>query len=137
MKRILTSFLALMLLIPGSASAGEAEREAVAAAQAWLKLVDKGEYGKSWDKAAPFMRAAVGREGWERALTKVRKPLGEALSRTVQSAIFTRTLPGAPDGEYVVIQFATRFANKESAVETITPSRELDGTWRVSGYYIR
>jgi hypothetical protein len=36
-----------------------------------------------------------------------------------------------------VIQFATSFENKQSAVETVTPMRDSDGTWRVSGYYVR
>jgi len=47
------------------------------------------------------------------------------------------SMPGAPDGEYVVIQFESSFANKESAVETVTPMKGEDGVWRVSGYYIK
>jgi hypothetical protein len=47
------------------------------------------------------------------------------------------TMPGAPDGEYVVIQYQTTFEHKNSAVETVTPMLDNDGQWRVSGYYIR
>ena len=43
---------------------------------------------------------------------------------------------GAPDGEYVVLQFQADFENKAQAVETITPMLD-EGQWRVSGYYIR
>lgn len=57
--------------------------------------------------------------------------------REVASAKFTTTLPGAPDGEYVVIQFSTSFDNKQSATEMVVPMKEPDGTWHVSGYYIR
>ena len=46
-------------------------------------------------------------------------------------------LPGAPDGEYVVFQFDTQFERKRAAVETVTPMRDPDGSWRVSGYFIR
>jgi hypothetical protein len=46
-------------------------------------------------------------------------------------------LPGAPDGEYVVIHFHTVFANKADAIETVTPMRGRDGRWRVSGYFVR
>jgi hypothetical protein len=46
-------------------------------------------------------------------------------------------LPGAPDGEYVVFQFDTQFEHKRAAVETVTPMRDPDGSWRVSGYFIR
>jgi hypothetical protein len=58
-------------------------------------------------------------------------------ARELSSKQFLTKLPGAPDGQYVVIQFKTSFANKESAVETITPMLDKDGTWRVSGYYIK
>ena len=46
-------------------------------------------------------------------------------------------LPGAPDGQYVAIQFTTPFENKRVAVETITPMLEDDGDWRVAGYFIK
>ena len=41
------------------------------------------------------------------------------------------------DEEYVVIQFNTVFENKAKAVETITPMKDPDGKWEVSGYYIK
>jgi hypothetical protein len=58
-------------------------------------------------------------------------------ARKVKSATFARTLPGAPDGEYVVIQFESQFENKAAAIETVTPMHDKDGTWRVSGYFIK
>lgn len=58
-------------------------------------------------------------------------------SRKLKSATYTKTLPGAPDGEYVVIQYDSSFVNKKSAVETVTPMLDKDGKWRVSGYFIR
>jgi hypothetical protein len=36
-----------------------------------------------------------------------------------------------------VLQYKSSFANKKSAVETVTSMREADGAWSVSGYYIR
>jgi len=43
------------------------------------------------------------------------------LSREVASAEYTTKLPCAPDGEYVVIQYRTKFQNKADAIETVTP----------------
>jgi hypothetical protein len=45
-------------------------------------------------------------------LKAVRKPLGKVISREVKSKSHHTSLPGAPDGEYVVIQFDTSFENK-------------------------
>ena len=55
----------------------------------------------------------------------------------VQTCALPISLPGAPDGEYVVLQFDTSFANKKEAVETVTPMLDKDGKWKVSGYYIK
>ncbi len=57
--------------------------------------------------------------------------------RTLKSATSTATLPGAPDGAYVVFQFTTSFEQKSAAVETVTAIREKDGTWHVGGYFVK
>jgi hypothetical protein len=79
----------------------------------------------------------VPKDQWFRQIAGVRGPLGPVLSREVASAEYSTKLPGAPDGEYVVIQYRTSFENKANAVETVTPMRDPDGVYRVSGYYIR
>jgi hypothetical protein len=50
---------------------------------------------------------------------------------------YKTSLPGAPDGEYVVIAYETSFDKKQAATETITPMKDADGRWRVSGYFIK
>jgi len=119
------------------AADGGAEAAAEAAARSWLEGIDAGDYAASWDATAPLFQGAVEREKWGETLRAVRQPLGSLVSRTLKSATYTKTLPGAPDGEYVVVQFDTSFENKGSAVETVTPMKAPDGSWRVSGYYIR
>jgi hypothetical protein len=53
------------------------------------------------------------------------------------SSEYKRALPGAPDGEYVVIRYDTQFEHKAHAVETVVPMRERDGSWKVSGYFVK
>ena len=67
----------------------------------------------------------------------MRRPLGKALSRKLRGATYRTEVPGAPPGEYVVLQYDTQFEKLAGATETITPMREKSGVWRVSGYYIR
>ena len=126
-------------LLAGSVMADDAAKEnaAVSAAQHWLSMVDGAEYAHSWDEAADYFKGAVTREQWEQSLQGVRKPLGKVFSREVKSKTYATSLPGVPDGEYVVIQFETSFENKKYAVETVTPMMDTDGKWRVSGYYIK
>jgi hypothetical protein len=115
----------------------EAEEKALVAAKAWLALVDEGRYVDSWHETAELMRAAVDRDAWEKTIRAVRAPLGKTVSREVKWRRYRTSLPGAPDGEYVILQFTTSFENKKQAVETVTPMLQEDGTWRVSGYYIK
>jgi len=119
-----------------TAQADEKTNAAVAAAKEWLALVDAKEYKKSWQEAAPFFKENVKEIQWEEMVSSVRGPLGKVESRELLGAQFTTTLPGAPEGEYVVIQFKTNFGEKPDSVETITPMM-ADGSWRVSGYFIK
>jgi hypothetical protein len=48
----------------------------------------------------------------------------------------TKSLPGAPDGDYDIVRFNTEFANKHGAVETVVLTREAGG-WKVDGYFIK
>jgi len=122
---------------PASAAKKDDTAAAVAVAEAWLKSIDADDYAGSWDRSATYFRQAVTKEQWIASLDGVRKPLGALKSRKVSSAEPASHLPGAPDGKYVVIQFETSFANKERAVETVTPMLDTDGAWHVSGYFIR
>jgi Protein of unknown function (DUF4019) len=119
------------------AKTGDAEKAAEASARTWLAMVDAGKYGESWDAAATAFKSAVSRAGWEEALEKVRRPLGKVVSRKLRGAKYKTELPNAPAGEYVVIQYDTPFENKAGATETITPMKDKDGSWRVSGYFIQ
>lgn len=113
-----------------------AEQAAIDAAQKWLSLVDGGQYSESWEQSAEYFRNVISKDKWEQAMKAVRVPLGAQMSRVVKSKQYTTSVPGAPDGQYVVIQFTTSFKNKESATETVTPMLEKDGSWRISGYFI-
>ena len=112
------------------------KEKAAAAAEKWLSLIDGEKYGESWKEAAEFFRNAVKQGQWEQSMQSMRKPLGKLVSRQVKSKTYSTSLPGAPDDEYVVIQFETSFEKKKSAVETVSPMMQKDGQWRVSGYFI-
>lgn len=140
MKRYISWPVVLALVLASFAASGQnvdMENKSVASAEAWLDLVDGGKYADSWKQASEYFKNAVKLAQWEQSLVAVRKPLGKIISRKLSSKNYMTSLPGAPDGEYVVIQFETSFQNKKSAVETVTPMKEKDGRWRVSGYYIK
>jgi Protein of unknown function (DUF4019) len=121
----------------GAKSSSANEKAGIAAAQAWVGLIDEGQYAESWNEAAPVFQGAVPEQKWADSLNKVRKPLGSLVSRNLKSTQEVGHMSGAPDGKYVVMQFDTSFANKQSAIETVTVGPEEDGQWKASGYYIK
>ena len=136
--RYATVLFMWLCLAPAIASADDsAEKGAPAAAKSWLGQIDAGNYGKSWNDASAYFQGAVAEKAWIDALNGSRKPPGKLLSRKLGKAENAKSLPGAPDGNYVVMQYDTNFSNKKSAVETVTFVQEKDGKWKAAGYYIK
>jgi hypothetical protein len=112
------------------------QNEAQPSGEAWLVLVDKGKYGESWSEASAFFRSRVPAQKWTEMVSGVREPLGAKTLRKLKSISFPTSLPGAPDGNYALIQFDASFARKANAVETLTLMEDA-GKWRVAGYFIK
>ena len=106
------------------------------AANTWVSLVDAKRWDDSWTAAGALFKSRMPQRGWISTIQPVREPLGAVSSRSLKSVTRSKSLPGAPDGEYEVVQFQTSFANKAAATETVVLSHEASG-WRVDGYFIR
>ena len=137
--RLLALIVVAVLFSNLSAFADEKADEAAASesAKQWLALVDAGNYAASWDAASGLFKNHVSKEEWAKMVSAVRAPLGKVMSRKLKSADYTTSVPGGPDGQYVVIQYETSFENKKSATETVTPMLDKGGRWIVSGYFIK
>jgi len=135
--RCIRAFCTMLLMSCVAFSQTATQKAAEDSATKWLVLVDGGDYSASWDETAQYFKNAVSKEQWTEKVKAVRTPLGKMNSRKLKSAIYKTSLPGAPDGQYVVIQYDSSFEHKKSAVETVTPMMDKDGQWRISGYFIR
>ncbi len=128
---LLLATILLSLTTYAQASVQAAE----AAALSWLALIDSGKYHQAWEASSPLLKAPLSSSMLARTVELARKEFGPVESRRrVQTSRYT-SMPGAPDGDYIVFIFQTRFENKARGIETITPHLE-NGTWRVSGYYV-
>jgi len=106
------------------------------AALHWLKMVDAGQYEQSWEQAAPYFRQKVNSTEWQELVSGVRAPLGTLVKRELRGARAYTSLPGAPAGQYQVIEFLAHYQLKPEAIETVTV-RKLPQGWYVVGYFIR
>jgi hypothetical protein len=124
----------------------EPEQAAAAVAKEWLLLIDAGDYAESWHQASSLFktgfqssslfRAGVSAQQWQSSFTVLLCERGRTLSRTLQSTRFAEELPGEPDGEYVILEYATSFEGM-NVTEIVVLVKESDGQWRVSDYRIR
>jgi len=139
MRKIISVLLGS--LAAASAFAQQPEPGAVDTAQStaqhWVGEIDHAQYAQSWDEAAQLFRKAISKPDWEKAVAAARAPFGAVEKRELLSATYAEQLPGSPPGKYVVIQYRAQFAGGKSAIETVTPMKDADGNWRVSGYYIK
>jgi Protein of unknown function (DUF4019) len=139
MKRIPIALLAVgaFLTVPAFAQDDPRLAAGEAAAETWLALVDAGAYDASWGQSAVSFQAAVPKATWLTGIAKLREPLGKLMSRSASLPRFTDSLAGAPNGEFVSVQYDSEFENKKDAVETVTTKHEPDGSWKVMGYQLR
>ncbi len=107
------------------------------AATAWLAVADAGDYALSWRQAASLLQVSIPQPKWDVLMQRGRLSLGGVKSRTLKSATFSRTLTGAPDGEYLMIQYETQFEFRPQAIETLTTMKDRDNSWKVAGYFIK
>lgn len=108
-----------------------ADSREVATALAWLALVDSGQWDASYTATGEAFRKLNTAAVWTQVSEKGRVPLGKVVSRTPVSE---EAVPAPPAG-YWMVKFQTRFANRASALETVTLARE-GGEWKVVGYVI-
>jgi hypothetical protein len=136
--KIILTVLALCFSTGAIASPNKVDTAAVKiVVEKWLALVDSGQYETSWKRSSELLRSKVSKSDFKDQLSKARGPLGRLLKRELRLKETESSLPGAPDGQYIIFQYVSSFANKENATETVTPHLDKDKHWRISGYVIR
>jgi hypothetical protein len=139
-KFIVPLLFVVSLCLPHGAAFGvEARPEDAAqpAAAAWLALVDAGKFMESCEAMSPGFKKKVSQRKWKSTLEDIRKPLSKFTTRKLKSAEYSKELPGAPEGEYVMLQYDSAFERKPAAVEKITLILGQDLNWRVSSYAVK
>jgi uncharacterized protein (TIGR03067 family) len=99
--------------------------------EAWLKLVDAGDYARSWEQAAPSVRDAVSKQNFVLLYQQAAKKFGKLQARALVSRGFTE-LSGSPVGEHVVSTYKSGFENWADVTQQVVAVLDKDGVWRVS-----
>ncbi|MDH5479908.1 MAG: DUF4019 domain-containing protein [Nitrosomonas sp.] len=131
-------FFALLLLLFCTsaiyASVEDILKNVERSARTWLELVDSGEYLESWKNSSDLLRGNRSESDWIKSITATRAPHGSVDARYIATAAQSKTWPDLPDGEYIILQFYITLSIKGLAMETVTLSKQSDGTWLVADY---
>jgi hypothetical protein len=109
-----------------------AERQALG----FLGYLDQGRYADSYAYTGMLIRTQLDRDAFSTQIQKTRVGIGALQSRELIDAGYSTTVPGAPEGQYVILHYHVSFAGRQDAVETVTLAF-AKGYWRVAGYYIK
>jgi hypothetical protein len=117
---------------PHQAEEQAAERQALG----FLGFLDQGRFADSYAYTGLLIRTGLDRDTFAQKVDSARNGTGPMVSRNLIDASYTNTLPGAPEGQYVILHYSSSFANRQDAVETVTLAFAKNYWW-VSGYFIK
>ncbi|RTQ31208.1 DUF4019 domain-containing protein [Variovorax gossypii] len=106
-----------------------------------IEMIDQGKAGELWDGAAPATRKRVTRADFLGQVARSRAQIGVPQMRTWVSV--NRQVVAAQDGDtagqYVSIEYETRFASKSDGTvrELVSFHLDQDRVWRFSGYALK
>lgn len=137
--RFFVCFVVLVMMALPAAAQEEAPSDSLihASAEAWLTLVDSAQYAASWEQAADVFRQNISAAQWAQAAAQARSPFGMLQARNLNGLRQEASLPNAPPGNYVILEYTSAFTLIPRAVETLVLSETPEGEWRAGGYFIR
>ena len=129
-------FLGLILAFVAACTSDpiEASHSPQSAAEAFLLLIDQGNYQESWEEASAWLRNNVDAEQWAEHAGSYRQPLGVVDHRKFKSIEFHESLEDIPVGKYDLVFFDSSLADNSDASEMVGLMLDDDSMWRVIGY---
>lgn len=110
---------------------------AKAAAADFLQLVDADRFAESWQQSASLLKEKITEDQWVEQLTKTRRIAGAHKSRSQEEITYSTGAKDSPEGEYILLIYASSFENKAEVKEMVTVMHDSDQRWRVAGYFIQ
>jgi hypothetical protein len=103
----------------------------------WLDLIDRGKFDESWMAAAVVLQETITQKEWSADLAARQPKLGRTIMRERKTETYSKTLRGAPTGDYVIVTYLTKFEKTPLVEETLAVAKDAIGQWHVAGYDIK
>ncbi len=91
--------------------------------------LEAGDYGRAWDKAAPYFQRNQSRDEWVSRMETEHRPLGGIVDRKFLSHTIITPLTR------MAVEILTTYANGQQLVEGVISAVQPDGEWKVEKYY--
>ncbi|PLX89174.1 MAG: hypothetical protein C0618_02135 [Desulfuromonas sp.] len=117
--------------------APEKAEVATRVANDFFALIDVDRFEASWDSGSSLLQQKTSRKDWVKNLTTIRKQFGPLIDRAQAKSRYTTSAKDSPDGEYIILDYASQFKNHPDAKESIIVTFEKDNVWRVAGYHLQ
>ncbi len=110
----------------------DAARQSV---DAWLSLLDAGDFSEAYEATGSLFRESVTAEEFRNNMEERLALLGALESRMLSSTQRLTTVPDAPPGDYFVFEFDGVYELRPNARERVTAMSESE-EWPVVGIYL-
>jgi len=140
MKRLVQWLLCAFALCAAAVHAQDiAPAELASAGAGVLKLIDESRFGEVWNAASPVTQQSVPKDKFNAEVARLRQPLGAPAQRVWIQLSRQQVSAGAGSmaGQYLSIEFETRFASGQVKHELVSFRLDDDKLWRVAGYVVR
>ena len=142
MIRLLLATALLWSWLGPAAAAEEVEAsDMVRGGMMAIQMIDQGRAGELWDGATPATRKRVTRADFTSQVSRSRAPIGAPQMRTW--VVVNRQVVADADadtaGQYISVEYETRFSNKSGGTvrELVSFHLDQDRVWRFSGYVLK
>ena len=132
----LAAAVAMLLALAVGPALATGDQAAQKVGNAWLKLVDKGDYAKAYQQTAPFFQQKISLDKWNEITAKLAKQLGKAGQRKLLMVKKLENLAGAPKGKYMALIYYPDFKPLPLAIELVI-LMQAKGKWLVGGYFVK
>lgn len=134
--KTLSIFFVILLFSSQTLANPDYVKQAYKNAKSWMQMLDQGNADASWQALSPLFSSQLSKGDWQASVKGLRMTFGPTGTRTLLSSQYKTSSYGAPDGDYVDVQFTTDYGNAPSRKETVTLVREASGDWKVAGFAI-
>ena len=106
-------------------------------AENWLAVWDAGKCKETYTSLTSISRDAVQENQWIEYCQTINKKVGKLKLRKLIASTMVKSLPSKPGHSGATFRFESSFENHPLGSEFVSLTREKDGRWTVSNYFVQ